>query len=198
MAFAVGDPYTLVSPVTVFDFPHDRKSPPRIDILGFTLIRLNRSYLHETMLPTLIARHFQGEDGAGDYRIAVTDRRNAASVIWESEPGAAAAVGPAPDVEQPFMSARPDQMFMFARGREGPNGRDPGGPPDERIVISVSTIAVDLPTPGRDHRPQPQAGAGRSARSKGAGGWSRCTGPARWRPRSRRCAFAISCSAPGS
>ena len=65
MAFAVGDPYTLVSPVTVFDFPDDRKSPPRIDILGFTLIRLNPAYVHETMLPTLIARHFQGDDGAG-------------------------------------------------------------------------------------------------------------------------------------
>jgi signal transduction histidine kinase len=159
MAFAVGDPYTLVSPVTVFDFPHDRKSPPRIDILGFTLIRLNRSYLHETMLPTLIARHFQGEDGAGEYRIAVTDRRDAASVIWESEPGAAAAVGPAPDVEQPFMSARPDQMFMFARGREGPNGRAPGGPPDERIVISV---LQDRRGPPDAAAPPPSAAPGRS------------------------------------
>ena len=178
MAFAVGDRYTLVSPVTVFDFPRNRKSPPRIDILGFTLIRLNRSYLHETMLPTLIARHFQGEDGAGEYRIAVADRRDAASVIWESEPGAAAAVGPAPDVEQPFMSARPNQVFMFARGREDPNGRDPGG------------------TPGRTYR---HLGAARSAwTSRRRRAATAVRGP-RQEPGGRpvRRALAGGCGAPG-
>ena len=80
-------------------------------------------------------------------------------MIWESEPGAAAAVGPAPDVEQPFMSARPDQMFMFARGREGPNGRAPGGPPDERIVISV---LQDRRGPPDAAAPPPSAAPGRS------------------------------------
>ena len=137
MAFTVGDPYTLVSPVTVFDFPDDRKSPPRIDILGFTLIRLNPAYLHETMLPTVVARHFQGEDGAVEYRIAVTDRHDTSKVIWESEAGAAAAMGRAPDVEQPFMSARPDQVFMIARGRDGGSAPAAGSTTDDRIVISV-------------------------------------------------------------
>jgi signal transduction histidine kinase len=137
MAFTLGDPYTLVSPVTVFDFPDDHKSPPRIDIRGFTLIRLAPAYLHETMLPTLVARHFQGEDGAAEYRIAVTDRHDTSKVIWESEPGAAKVMGPSPDVEQPFMSARPDQVFMIARGRDGAEIPPPPGAPGERIVISV-------------------------------------------------------------
>jgi signal transduction histidine kinase len=136
MVFTVGDPFTLVSPVTVFDFADDRRSPPRIDIRGFTLIRLNPAYVHETMLPTLIARHFQGEDGVAEYRIAVTDRSDASRVIWESEPGAAAATAGTPDVEQPFMSARPDQVFMYSRSREV-RARVPGPGPDERIVISM-------------------------------------------------------------
>jgi signal transduction histidine kinase len=134
LSFTVGDPYTMVSPVTLFDFPSDRRSPPRIDILGFTLIRLDPGYVKETMLPALTARHFHGEDGATDYRIVVTDRLDATRVIWESEPGAAAAVGTTPDVETAFMSARPDQVYMIARNRGGPPA-PPAGP--ERIVISV-------------------------------------------------------------
>ena len=92
--------------------------------MGFTLIRLDPAYVHETMLPTLIARHFQGDDGVAEFRIAVTDRSDTSKVIWESEPGAAAATAATPDVEQPFMSARPDQVFMFARNRDGVRARD--------------------------------------------------------------------------
>ena len=69
--FSVGDDYTLVSPVTVFNFPEDHKTPPQIDILGFTLIRLDPQYVRGTLLPTLTARHFHGDDGTADYRVAV-------------------------------------------------------------------------------------------------------------------------------
>jgi signal transduction histidine kinase len=136
LSFSLGDPTILSAPVTVFDFPDDHRSPPRIDIIGFTLIRLDATYITGTMLPALAARHFHGEDGASEYRIAVTTRQDPPAVVWESEPGAAAAMGSSPDVEQPFMSPRPDQLFMLARG----GGRVPPMPapgPDERIVISV-------------------------------------------------------------
>lgn len=159
MAFTLGDPYTLVSPVTVFDFPDDHASPPRLHVLGFTLVRLDPAYLHETMLPALVARHFQGEDGAAEYRIAITDRHDTSKVIWESEPGAAAAVGPSPDVEQAFMSARPDQVFMIARGRSGANVPPPPGPPGERIVISVL----------QDRRGPEDGNASPSGRGRGLG-----------------------------
>jgi signal transduction histidine kinase len=145
MSFSVGDAYTLVSPVTVFDFPEDHKSPPRIDVFGFTLIRLDAGYIRDTMLPALTARHFHREDGTSEYRIAVTDRREPPRVIWESEPGAAAAMGTSPDVDVAFMSARPDQVFMIARNRGGGPPPPPPAPPEpganptdrDRIVISV-------------------------------------------------------------
>jgi signal transduction histidine kinase len=159
MAFTLGDPYTVVSPVTVFDFPDDHKSPPRIDVLGFTLIRLDPAYLHETMLPALVARHFQGEEGAAEYRIAITDRHDTSKVIWESEAGAAVAMGPSPDVDQAFMSARPDQVFMIARGRDGARLPAPPGPPGERIVISVL----------QDRRGVGDGGGPSSARGRGVG-----------------------------
>ncbi|MGE0463222.1 MAG: sensor histidine kinase [Vicinamibacterales bacterium] len=136
-----GDDHTIVVPVTLFDFPDDHKSPPRIEVRGFTLIRLDRAYVRDTLLPTLAARHFHGDDGTVDFRLAVTDREDPAKVIWESEPGAAAAIGGTPDVEQAFMSPRPDQMFMITRnGRGGRVDRlPPPGEPgtSDRVVISV-------------------------------------------------------------
>ncbi|MEZ5285058.1 MAG: hypothetical protein R2712_09670 [Vicinamibacterales bacterium] len=65
VSFSVNDDYTLVSPVTLFEFPEDRGSAPRIDILGFTLIRIDPEYVTSTLLPSLTARHFHGEDGPG-------------------------------------------------------------------------------------------------------------------------------------
>jgi signal transduction histidine kinase len=152
----LGDPTILIAPATVFDFSDDHRSPPRIDIIGFTLIRLDAAYVTSTMLPALAARHFHGEDSAAEYRIAVTTRQDPKAVVWESEPGAAAAMGSTPDVEQPFMSPRPDQVFMLARngGRSAPM---PVPGPDERIVISV---LQDRRGPG-DAGPEPSPGRGR-------------------------------------
>jgi signal transduction histidine kinase len=154
LSFSLSDPTILIAPATIFDFPDDHRSPPRIDILGFTLIRLDAAYITGTMLPALVARHFQGEESAAEYRIAVTTRQEPPAVVWESEPGAAAAMGPTPDVEQPFMSPRPDQVFMIARG-DGRAAPLPAPGPDERIVISVlqdrrgSGDTGPPPSPGR-------------------------------------------------
>jgi hypothetical protein len=119
LSFSVGDDYTLASPVTLFDFAEDHQSPPRLDVLGFALIRLDPQFVQGTLLPSLAARHFHGEDAASDYRVAVTHRRDPSHVIWESEAGAAAAIGRQADVDQPFMSPRPDQMFMITRNGGG-------------------------------------------------------------------------------
>ena len=143
MSFSLGDDYTLVSPVTLFNFPEDHQTPPQIDVLGFTLVRLDPQYVRGTLLPTLTARHFHGEDGTADYRVAVTDRREPATVIWESEPGAAEAIGRKADVDATFMSPRPDQVFMMARNGGGGPGRGTSREPltrplpEERIVVSV-------------------------------------------------------------
>jgi signal transduction histidine kinase len=144
LSLQLNDDETLVSPVTLFEFADDRRSPPRVDVIGFTIIRLDGTFVRETLLPTLAARHFHDPDGTMDYRLAVTDREDATRVIWESEPGAAATAAAAPDVAQTFMSPRPDQVFMIARGANGerrPGGGPPPPPPpplpEERIVISV-------------------------------------------------------------
>jgi two-component system, OmpR family, sensor histidine kinase SenX3 len=167
-SFSLGDAYTLVSPVTQFDFSDERKSPPRVDIVGFTVIRLDPDYIRQTMLPALTTKHFHGEEGTAEYRIAVTDRREPSTVIWESEPGAAAAMGTTPDVDVAFMSARPDQVFMIARNRGLPPP-PPGSSGDERIVISVL----------QDRRTPPDGGPGTATSGPRATGMAAFEG--RWR-----------------
>jgi signal transduction histidine kinase len=144
MAFALADDYTLVSPVTLFDFGDDRRAPPRIEISGFTLVRIDPQFVRNTLLPSLTARHFLSQDGEADYRIAVTERDTPASVVWESVPGAAAAMGPSSDVSVTFMSPRPDQIMMIARNGSADRRGGPAPPPpppgpdgEDRVVISV-------------------------------------------------------------
>ncbi|MCC7034320.1 MAG: HAMP domain-containing histidine kinase [Acidobacteria bacterium] len=157
LTIITGDDHTVVAPITLFDFPADHKSPPRIEVRGFTLIRLDREYVRDTLLPTLATRHFHGDDGTVEFRMAVTDREDASKVIWESEPGAATAIGGTPDVEQAFMSPRPDQVFMITRNGRSVRGErlpPPGGPgTSDRVVISVLQDR-------REGGPEAQAAAG--------------------------------------
>jgi signal transduction histidine kinase len=118
VTLALGDDYTLVAPITLFELPEERPGPPRIAIVGFTIVRLRPEVVRDSMLPALMARHFHDEDGAVEYRVAVAHRDDAAKVVWESEPQAMKLVAASPDVTQPFMRPRPEQMFIFARGRD--------------------------------------------------------------------------------
>ena len=139
LAVALGDDNTLISPVTLFEMPGDHQAPPKISILGFTIVRLDPVVVRETLLATLTQRHFHGGDSEVDYRVAVVKKDDPASVIWESEPGIAAAVSAAPDVAQGFMGPRPEQMFLFARNLRGDAGsRLPApGSRSENIVVSM-------------------------------------------------------------
>lgn len=124
LSVSLGDDNTLVAPVTLFEMPEDHNGPPKISILGFTIVRLDPVVIRDTLLTALTQRHFHGGDSEMDYRVAVVKKNDPASVVWESEPGIAAVVTAAPDVTQGFMGPRPDQMFVFAR-----NLRDVPAPP---------------------------------------------------------------------
>jgi signal transduction histidine kinase len=132
VALSIGDDNTLVAPITLFEPPFNHDGPPRIAVLGFTLIRLDQSVIRDKLLPSLAARHLHGEDGKADYRVAVVQRDDPSRVIWESEPGAAKVVGAQPDVSQDFMGARPDRMFVFTR-----NQSERGSDTAENIVVSM-------------------------------------------------------------
>ena len=92
-------------------------------------MRLDPVVIRDTLLAALTERHFHGDDSEVDYRVAVVKKDDPANVVWESEPGIAAAVTAAPDVTQGFMGPRPDQMFVFARNLRGCSARHPRLPP---------------------------------------------------------------------
>ena len=130
ISITLGDDTTLISPVTLFELPADHRGPPRISILGFTIVRLELAVMRETMLAALTARHFDINDTEVNYRVAVVEREDHSKLVWESEPGIAKTVVSAPDVSQTFMGPRPDQMFIFARGIRGdPTALPPSPPP---------------------------------------------------------------------
>ncbi len=144
LSSVLSDDETLVNPITLFEPPADRLGPPKITILGFTLVRLDPAVIRDTLLPSLAARHLHGDDGTPEYRLAVVNREDPAKVVWESEPGAAGAIVAAPDVSQDFMAPRPDRMFVLARN-SGPGNREPfdaaqggpGGGNRDNLMVSV-------------------------------------------------------------
>ena len=141
ITLALGDDNTLIAPVTLFELPDGRRGPPKITVVGFTIVRLDPAIIRDTLLTALTARHFHGDDAEVDYRIAVVQKDDAA-VVWESEPGVAASITAAPDVAQGFMAPRADQMFIF-RERATAN-REPG-----IANLEVHTLAdARIPPPG--------------------------------------------------
>ena len=69
--------------------PADHNTPPKISILGFTVVRLDPAVIRDTVLAALTQRHFHGGDSENDYRVAVIKKDDPSTVIWESEPGIA-------------------------------------------------------------------------------------------------------------
>ena len=161
LSFTLGDDTTMISPVTHVEFQDNQPGPPRISILGFTIVRLDPGVIRDAMLTTLAARHFNNTDSELNYRVAVMQREDGKQVVWESEPGAAALVAARPDVTQTFMGPRPDQMFVFARGLRGtipppplppppPGNREPGtGSREESKVVISMVEREDRVTGGR-------------------------------------------------
>jgi hypothetical protein len=168
---ALGDDTTLISPVTLFEIPEDHRGPPKISILGFTIVRLEPVVLRDTMLAALTARHFHADDAEMNYRLAVVQRDDPAKLVWESEPGIAGLVSSAPDVSQTFMGPRPDQMFIFARGLRDPAVVPPPPPPPpaplagsgEPGPVIRKDAEIRIPDPGS--RNQSRALDGRTRRA---------------------------------
>jgi signal transduction histidine kinase len=159
ISLTLGDDSTLIAPATFFDM-QDHKAPPKISIVGFTIVRLDPVVIRDTVLSALTNRHFHANDAEMDYRVAVFKKDDARTLIWESEPGIAATVAASPDVTQGFMGPRPEQMMVFARNlRDGtipappPPPLRPGSPPlnpeaerdADRIAIrSDNNIVVSM------------------------------------------------------
>src|SRR5689334_4903665 len=83
LSFNTGNENLLISPVTLFEIP-DHPGAPKISILGFTIVRLDPAIVRDTIIASLAARHFHGDDAEADYRVAVVERDDPTKVVWES------------------------------------------------------------------------------------------------------------------
>ncbi len=148
MSISLGDDNTLIAPVTLFEMPAGRLGPPKITVLGFTMVRLDPAVVRDTLLAALAARHFHGDNEEVDYRVAVVHKDDPTKVVWESEPGVATLIGRSPDVSTNFMGPRPDQMFVFARGGAGPSPP----PPPSAPPVQVQALAPESGEPADQTR----------------------------------------------
>jgi signal transduction histidine kinase len=139
---ALGDERTIVMPIVRVSMPRQGdRSRDRfftdIRMRGYTVVGLALDELVATRLPALVDEHFPEST---DYRVAIVSRVGE-RVVFESEPGAAAATTEAPDLTAAFFQPRVGPMMVFARAAA--NGR------------GVETRVETLPPP-----PPPPPGAG--------------------------------------
>jgi signal transduction histidine kinase len=116
----------LAFEVPVFGAPEDDGGPgrrfgPREREIAWVVFNLNLPYVRETILPELLQRDL-GSNGALDYQVEVVARDNPDSVIFQSDPRQASAIGEAADASVDLFE--PGMNFSARRG-------GPGGPPED-------------------------------------------------------------------
>ncbi len=116
------DAFTLLRPATEFLSPDSPGAPPRLSVIGATIIRLDPAFITTSLLPGLASQHFHIGDPASDYRVAIVEADAPDRIIWESSPGIAPLVSRTPDVTQPLLGMRP--TIVVASTGSGPAGRD--------------------------------------------------------------------------
>ncbi len=149
---ALGDERTIVMPIVRVSTPRNgERSRDRfftdVRMRGYTVVGLALDDLVSTRLPALVEEHFPEST---DYRVAVLAREGG-RVIFESEPGAAAATADAPDLTTAFFQPRVGPMMIFARAAA--SGRDvetrieplpPPPPPGERATTETMVNVIEM------------------------------------------------------
>ncbi len=136
----LGDERTLIAPIMHIDLPEPGALPARVPdvrLMGFSVIRLDLDVVRHEVLPALVRRHFVDSAGQTEYLVAVVHREHPESMVYESEPGAAQAVLPAPDATTMLMAARMRPMFLMARGERRSDRPPPPGPLPDKVVVNV-------------------------------------------------------------
>jgi signal transduction histidine kinase len=125
-----GEDQSIVMPVMRISAPgSDRDARPDVTLLGFTILRFDLEALGTDVLPSLVRKHFYDEDGETEFAIAVISRENAGTVVFESQPGAAATASADPDATASLLGPRMGQFMFMAQAGEGRRVFGAGSPP---------------------------------------------------------------------
>lgn len=115
--WTLGDERTLVMPIMRVTLPRGERGEGRgrivtdVGMRGYTVVGLAIDEIASERLPALVSEHFPA---SAEFRVAVVGKDDG-RVIFESEPGAAAATAEAPDLTTPFLHPRIGPMMIFAR-----------------------------------------------------------------------------------
>jgi signal transduction histidine kinase len=154
-------------------------------VFGYTIIRLDTSFLRGEFLPALIERHFR--QGTGDeYRVAVVNRRDPSDVIHASNVDDVKDLVARHDAEADLFGLRPDQFQLIRQADRSLRG---AGPPagERRRNLFFSLMVRRPPGPG-------EAG---SARAEGAAA-SPLDGLLRWKLVARHKAGSLEAAVGGA
>jgi two-component system sensor histidine kinase SenX3 len=143
---ALGDERTLVMPIVRLSMFTERdRSRGRflsdVHVRSYTVVGLALEELVATRLPAMVEEHFSDTG----YRVAVVTREGG-RVVFESEPGAAAATAAAPDLTTSFFQPRVGPMMFFARTAANGRGNErielpsPPAPPGDRQPETVVNV----------------------------------------------------------
>jgi signal transduction histidine kinase len=141
---AAGDEQSVAMPVMrvipgVDEGPNP--SPPQVKVLGFMIIRIDLAAVGRELLPVLVRRHLADSEGRSEFLAGVVLRDDKSRVIYESEPGAAAAAAVAPDVVMALLGPRFNPMMFMTR--------DPRtGPSKEHLIGERAVVPPPPPPPG--------------------------------------------------
>ena len=103
-------------------------------VFGFTVIRLDTSFVRHDFLPALVERHFK--QGTGDeYRVAVVSRRDPARVIYADNVDDVADLVARHDAEADLFGLRPDQFQLIRQAERSQRGAGAASTDRRRTVF---------------------------------------------------------------
>jgi signal transduction histidine kinase len=146
---AAGDEQSVAMPVMRVTAGTDEgptPHPPQVKVFGFMIIRIDLTAVGRELLPVLVRRHLSDSEGRSEFLAGVVLRDDNSRVIYESEPGAAAAAAATPDVAMALLGPRFNPMMYMTRDpRTGPSKEHVIG---ERAVVPVPPPPPPPPPPG--------------------------------------------------
>lgn len=83
---------------------------------GYIIVRLDRDYLRNEMLPSLVRRYFQTDKGL-DYQVAVLSRSDKRKVIFQSSPNVSADIATSSDASAGLFSLRAEDLGSLIEER---------------------------------------------------------------------------------
>lgn len=143
----------IVAPVAPRAMPGDADRMVTFEpVFGYTLIRLDMSFVRTEWLPELVERYFH-QAVSDDYRVAIVERHAPTEVVYGVNTGEVAELLAQADADELLFGIRPDAMRRAAESLRRAGSR---GGERHRFVLTQRRPAGDSPEGSRSAEPSMQ------------------------------------------